>query len=466
MGGETSEVSEGIAAQGMKPVGLRPGRGGGAQGGEFLEEAGELAHDDRPVEGLPGPGPPRRAHAPAQFGVAGQLGDGLRRPADMHCGVLGHGADEGLVGVQPDVVAGGQGLAEAARRAAKGRDQEPLAAVADGEPVAVPVAGHHRQARGHGLHRRDAEGLLDVVDQGQEDIPRGPQVGHHLGIVAVLEVHLNRRGVGGRGLLVAGPVRLTARKPAGQGEVHAPPGQPTGLLHRPEHGLGKGLLEEGQAPDPDHQDLVALDAKVGADPGAGAGPVGLLADLLGVDAKGNDGQLRPRPGLAPIALAEEVAPSVKHARDRVAHGRRGADDRVPGLDGRRQGAGDHLAHGGRRQGVDQADQAVAPVARRLAPDPGQGVKLGLSAEQDPALRRRLGGQHAAAGEPAGGMTFGEEVRRHVRVGDGQVGEQVHPGVPAIRRQGPVKLQVGHVLAERVRLQADPAGRVVDCEPGP
>ena len=409
VGGEACEVGEGIPAERMQAVGLGSGGRRCAQGGQLLEQPGHLANHHRPVEGLPGPGPPCGAHSPPQVGISGQFGDRLRSPAHMDGCVLGHGADERLIGVETNDVADGEGLAEGSRRAAEGRDEKALVSVPDGEAIAVPVARHHRKTRRHRLEGRDPEGLLDVVDQGKKDVPCGPQVGDDLRIIAVLEVHLDGRGIGCGGLLVSSAVRLAARKPARQGEVHAPPRQPSRLLNGAEHGLGKGLLEKGQPAHPDNEHLVALYAEVGADPCARARTIRLLPDRLGRNAKGDDGQLRLRPPLAAEPLSEKIAPAVEHALDGVPHGRRGTDHGVPGLNRSGQGAGDHLPHRRRSEGVDEAHQAVSPVSHGLATDPGKGVELRLPPEQHAAFGGRFRGQDAAPGQLARRAPLGKQV---------------------------------------------------------
>ena len=65
-------------------------------------------------------------------------------------------------------------FAAAAGRRQPYRGAKPGHTVQYGIAVAIPVADHRRQSRGHGLHRGLTEGFLNIVRQRCEQIGAGP----------------------------------------------------------------------------------------------------------------------------------------------------------------------------------------------------------------------------------------------------------------------------------------------------
>ena len=368
--GETGEVPERIALHGVRGRTRQGIDAGGAHGGQFVGERPDLTRHDRPVQRFGHPSPPRRAHPSAQIPRSRQRRQGLGRLPDMHRRMLGHRAHIGLIGGLLDGVPLDKMRAYApAGRPPLGGNQDALDPVAHGRAVAVPVADHDRQARGHRLDRRDAEGLLDIVDQRQEDVGGGPQVFQARAVVAVDEAHLDVGGVPARGLLVELPV-LLAGKPAGQGEGDSPASRRLRDLHRLEHRLRKGLLEVGQPPHPQNQHVVFGHAEPVAAPRPRLGPVRQLGETARIDAQGNHRQPRPRRRRAAGSRRKMLAPSGEHRLQGVADAGRGADQRVPVVHRRHLGHGDHLAHRRRCDGVDQSHEAVGAISRPAPAHPG------------------------------------------------------------------------------------------------
>ena len=186
------EEPGGIRPQG--PGDLAPGRAG-PKPAEFSGQGLIAMQDHRPVEFCKGPGPARCAHPGALVGAVGKLADPPGQ--DLQIRRRGHAelADIAVIGVHLQGVAEGQ-IQGAALRSPGHRYPEAVEAVPHRIAVTVPVRDQHRQARGHGLHRGDAEGLLDVVGDRNEDIgcAPGPPVVPGVSALGVEEAHGGRQG--------------------------------------------------------------------------------------------------------------------------------------------------------------------------------------------------------------------------------------------------------------------------------
>ena len=232
------------------------------------------------------------------------------------------------------------------------RDPEAVPAVPDRVPVAVPVGHDDRKTGGHGLHRRDAEGLLDVVGHRDEDVggAPGPAIGGAVAPLRVEEAH--RRGEAGLGVpvglgdgLVVELAGLDADQPAAGGDA---------LEGDVDRG-GVGLGVEGQAAGEEEDHLVACEAQGLPRRGDLGGRALMRGD---VHPQGDDRQLDlGEPGGA-IVLRQPGATLRHQAPDQGLRRRRGADEGVPGLEGRARQVPDAVHGAERGQGVGDPEQAV------------------------------------------------------------------------------------------------------------
>ena len=196
---------------------------------------------------------------------------------------------------------------------------------------------------------------MDVIDQRQEDVARRPKIGHDLWVIAVLEINLNAGGIGPSGLFIPGPISIAIGKPARQGEVQTNSRGLSGLFDGAKHWLGKGFFKERQASNPNHQNLVALNPQVGANPGPRATALGLGPNISRVHPQGNDRQPGARPKRSAESISKIFTPGIEHFAHRVGDRGRGADQGVPVLDRGQHGTGNILSHRRWRDGVDETN---------------------------------------------------------------------------------------------------------------
>ena len=177
---------------------------------------------------------------------------------------------------------------------------------------------------------------------------------------------------------------------------------------------GAGLGVEAEAAEEQHRDRFFLDAE-------------LLAPALAVDwlareparmgAEGKDRHHRPREAAGSDPIAQLLLRLIEHAAERVTHGLRGADERVPRLDRRSRESGDAVEHLARGDRMRYATEGVGLAADKVA-QPRFPRELGMRQVQERLRPQRrhvfacdaLGGQPATAtGDDAG--EFLEAVRR-------------------------------------------------------
>jgi hypothetical protein len=255
-----------------------------------------------------------------------------------------------------------------------GRDAIAVHAVAHGVAVAVPVADDARQSGRHGFQWRQAERLLHIVRERDEDVGGGPGVKLVRRHAAVQ--HGQRHGWAQlRGRLVEGLVDGLVDEPAAQHEVDA-----AAVLRRlaecREHLLRMGLGVERQAAEKQKDDVAGLDAQA---PAHGIAAGAFDVEVGRVHAERNQGQLRQLEALGAEARAEVLGLALQHAAHAVAHDARRADHGIPTAHGRHEQVREARHHrvAGRR--VRDAAQAVAARAGGLASHQartGRGVAVG------------------------------------------------------------------------------------------
>ncbi|HTR15017.1 MAG TPA: hypothetical protein VMI72_17640 [Roseiarcus sp.] len=226
---------------------------------------------------------------------------------------------------------------------------------------------------------------------------------------------------------------------------HPPASFLDGLKHR----LRKRLLERVEPADPKDQRLVVGDPKSPAEFGSGQTVISGGGESAIVHpqrhdrehrrARGFDGSGEPR--------AKVVIPGFEHLLQVVPNDRRCADQRVPWLDRRDRALADVLAEGGRRNRMNETDEAVGAFAFRLSALPGQVRQIRFPAKEDAAslncadieeTRARDFRRRILCSDQALTQSLGLEWNRKKKTQLVQAGMQ---------QERPVEFKIGNVLAE-------------------
>ncbi|MCR5873388.1 hypothetical protein LRS10_03770 [Phenylobacterium sp. J426] len=148
--------------------------------------------------------------------------------------------------------AGGRGV---------GGDAEAVLAVAHRVAVAVPIADHDRQAGGHRFQRGDAEGFLDVVGDGDEQVGGGP-AGAVAGEVLAVDEYRSHAGAvaGGSVGICLGRLRIGGL--AGKGKDDLVPCGPGRGFEALEHLEGVCLGVKHEPAGREGHDLVVRDPEL------------------------------------------------------------------------------------------------------------------------------------------------------------------------------------------------------------
>lgn len=132
-------------------------------------------------------------------------------------------------------------------------DEKAVLAVANGLPVAIPVTRHHREASRHRLHRREPEGLLDIVRERNEEVGCAISPLRDAGFTPVHPINTN---AGGRSRFIKTFSDRLVGKPA----AFENPNTPAAGGGRPRagkvHGQGIGLGVQAQAAHEQHDNIV------------------------------------------------------------------------------------------------------------------------------------------------------------------------------------------------------------------
>ena len=188
-------------------------------------------------------------------------------------------------------------------------------------------------------------------------------------------------------------------------------------------GTGWGLAEGRQPTDEQEHDLGGREPQGGSRRGALALGDG---EVVRMDAERNHRQVREREALGAEALGEIVRLRLEDHPDRGPHGGRGADQRIPRLDRRREHVRD-LAHGALvRRGVGDAAQAVGRGDGVLQPAPRirRDPRIG-PIEQSGAAQLR----HIVDPDPFGPGVRAAELAQHGReISRGRLFPRIAPGL--------------------------------------
>ena len=134
-----------------------------------------IGRDDRPpVEHVMCPLSPGRTHAFPERRVIGQTANRFRRYIDVHGNRLADAGKKFAINIFTREITAGR-LQTGTGVWSGSRDQDPILAVTYRIAIAVPIAAHRRQTRGHRFNRRQTETLLNVIDQRDEDIRARPE---------------------------------------------------------------------------------------------------------------------------------------------------------------------------------------------------------------------------------------------------------------------------------------------------
>ena len=365
---------------------------------QLLKQGLVGGHHHRPVEVVSGPPLSRLTQAPAQGGRVDQSSEGLGREAHMHSHVLGHAAAVGR-GIQlAHRLDQGQPFAVAPCWGRQGGDQQAFLTVIEQGAIAIPIAEHHRQAGGHGLDRRLAEGLQDRVREREKHIGRRPTAAHQGLVVAVEQVDRHRGGMGANGGFEARPVALLIREPTGHQKVHRHTAALGRLLEGQQHRLGEGLVKPAEPTHPEHGHGIGAQAQLLAQTAAGFAVGGLGGEPGHIDPDRDDRQLGQAQLPGPGALGQIGPHVVEHGVHGCLHGWRRADHRIPGLQRCQQGAEHLVALGGHGKAKERAHQAVGPLLAGMAPEPGRRTQVGRAVQHKATLLRRQGVERGGQGK--------------------------------------------------------------------